>query len=44
MILDYGGVISLPQNPGNVANILRLMDRDYKSFYAAYLRLRTQYD
>lgn len=44
LILDYGGVISLPQNPENVTNILRLMDRDYQSFYSAYLRQRAQYD
>lgn len=44
LILDYGGVISQPQNPKNMDNILRSLKQDYNSFREVYQRQRVQYD
>jgi putative hydrolase of the HAD superfamily len=44
LILDYGGVISQPQNPENVNNILRSLKQDYYGFQEVYRRQRAQYD
>ena len=44
LILDYGGVISQPQNPENVNNILRSLKQDDNGFQEVYRRQRAQYD
>lgn len=44
LILDYGGVISQPQNRQNVDNILRLLGQDYDEFMQVYYDLRVGYD
>ena len=44
LILDYGGVISQPQNRQNVDNILRLLGKDYDDFMQVYYDLRVGYD
>lgn len=44
LILDYGGVISKPQNPDNVNNILQILRQDVDDFRDIYLRERESYD
>jgi putative hydrolase of the HAD superfamily len=44
LILDYGGVISQPQNPENVTNILHSLEQDHNGFSEVYFRQRGQYD
>ena len=44
LILDYGGVISQPQNPENVNNILRSLGQVHDGFSEVYFRQRGQYD
>ena len=44
LILDYGEVISKPQNSENVANMLRIFARECKDFMAVYRRNRDEYD
>ena len=44
LILDYGGVISQPQNPKNVNNILRSLKQNHNGFGEVYRRQRAQYD
>ncbi len=44
LILDYGGVISQPQNSGNVNNILQSLKLDIKDFKDVYTSQRAQYD
>ncbi len=44
LILDYGGVISQPQNPENVIAILKSVKRDINDFQEVYRSQREQYD
>lgn len=44
LILDYGGVISKPQNPENVNNILQILKQDYNDFRKVYQGKRENYD
>jgi len=44
LILDYGGVISQPQNRTNINNILQCLDQDYDDFMPVYYDLRAGYD
>ena len=44
LILDYGGVISQPQNPDNVNNILQIINQDYDDFMYVYQSHRAGYD
>jgi len=44
IILDYGGVISQPQNPENVNNILQSLKQEYIDFKEVYKSQRAQYD
>lgn len=44
LILDYGGVISQPQNPDNVNNILQSLGKSHNDFRQVYRSLRPQYD
>ena len=44
LILDYGGVISQPQNPENVNTILQCLGQDYDDFMQVYYDLRVGYD
>jgi putative hydrolase of the HAD superfamily len=44
LILDYGGVISKPQDSKNVHNILEILKRDYKDFRVVYQNKREHYD
>lgn len=44
LILDYGGVISLPQNPDNVNNILTRLGKECDDFHRVYRSLRPLYD
>ena len=44
LILDYGGVISQPQNRKNVDNILQWLQLDYDGFMQVYYDLRVGYD
>lgn len=44
LILDYGGVISLPQNPQNVDNILTSLGKGHNDFYQVYRNWRPMYD
>ena len=44
LILDYGGVISKPQNPDNVNNILQIISQDHNDFMDVYRSKRENYD
>lgn len=44
LILDYGGVISNPQNPDNVNNIIEILSQDLNDFMEVYRRKRENYD
>ena len=44
LILDYGGVISQPQNRANINNILQCLGQDYDDFMQVYYDLRAGYD
>ena len=44
LILDYGGVISLPQNPENVNNILTRLGKERDDVHRVYRSLRPLYD
>ena len=44
LILDYGGVISKPQNPENVNNILQILSQDHNDFMDVYRSKRENYD
>ncbi len=44
LILDYGGVISKPQNPDNVNNILQILKLDDNDFKNVYQDKRENYD
>ena len=44
LILDYGGVISKPQDFEHVANMYRILKREYKDFEIMYRRNRAEYD
>lgn len=44
LILDYGGVISRPQNPQNVENILHILQQADKDFSQIYQSQRANYD
>jgi len=44
LILDYGGVISKPQNPDNVNNILQILRQDDNNFRNVYQSERENYD
>ena len=44
LILDYGGVISRPQNPDNVASILRMVKQERDEFEKVYRSRRGDYD
>jgi hypothetical protein len=44
LILDYGGVISKPQNPDNVNNILQILSQDHNDFMDVYRSKRENYD
>ncbi len=44
VILDYGGVISQPQNSENVNNILKSLRREYNDFKEVYKSQRARYD
>jgi putative hydrolase of the HAD superfamily len=44
LILDYGGVISQPQNPENVNNLLTSLGKERNDFHRVYKSLRPQYD
>jgi putative hydrolase of the HAD superfamily len=44
LVLDYGGVISKPQNPDNVNNMLQLLCQDYNDFRNVYRSKRANYD
>ena len=44
LILDYGGVISNPQNPDNVNNILQILSQDRSDFMDLYRNKRDNYD
>ena len=44
LILDYGGVISRPQNPDNVASILRMVNQERDGFEKVYRGRRGDYD
>jgi putative hydrolase of the HAD superfamily len=44
LILDYGGVISKPQNPDNVNNILKILSQDESDFRNVYHSKREDYD
>ena len=44
LILDYGGVISRPQNRTNINNILKILSRPYHDFEAVYFQERAAYD
>ena len=44
LILDYGGVISQPQNPENVSHILQILKQAGSGFPEVYRRQRSQYD
>lgn len=44
IIFDYGGVISEPQNPDNVDNMLKIIDQDHHEFMEIYLNNRSGYD
>jgi len=44
LILDYGGVISLPQNRENIDFIVESLKQDYDDFIQVYYDLRGGYD
>lgn len=44
LILDYGGVISQPQNLENMNNILQSLKQDHDDFHQVYRSHRAQYD
>ena len=44
LILDFGGVISLPQNSENLYNILQTSNLEHNDFMKVYLNQRTNYD
>ena len=44
LILDYGGVISLPQKSENVENILRTLNLEYDDFIRIYYNERGAFD
>ncbi|MGV7223122.1 MAG: HAD family hydrolase [Nitrospinales bacterium] len=44
LVLDYGGVISQPQNPDNVNNILQILSQDDNYFKNVYQSIRDNYD
>lgn len=44
LILDYGGVISQPQNPDNVRRMAELVNQDYDDFRRVYTANRPPYD
>ena len=44
LILDYGGVISQPQNPQNVNNILHILQQIDNDFNQIYQNKRASYD
>ena len=44
LILDYGGVISHPQNPADVNQILQILGQEEQDFKQVYERQRADYD
>ena len=44
LVLDYGGVISKPQNPENVSNMLQILNQDDTDFRSVYREKRDNYD
>lgn len=44
LVLDYGGVISKPQNPDNVNNILQMLSQEDNDFRSIYRSKRANYD
>ena len=44
LILDYGGVISKPQNSANVNNILHILKQEHHDFNEIYQSKRASYD
>jgi epoxide hydrolase-like predicted phosphatase len=44
IVLDYGGVLSKPQNPDNVNNMLQILSQDDNEFRKAYQSNRGNYD
>jgi putative hydrolase of the HAD superfamily len=44
LVLDYGGVISKPQNPHNVNNILQILNQNDCDFRKVYQSKRENYD
>ncbi len=44
LILDYGGVISKPQDFEHVENMYRILEQEYKDFDIMYRRNRAEYD
>jgi putative hydrolase of the HAD superfamily len=44
LVFDYGGVISRPQNPDNVNNILQILGQDDNGFRSIYRSKRAKYD
>jgi putative hydrolase of the HAD superfamily len=44
LILDYGGVISLPQRSENVGNILQVLNLEHNEFMQVYLSQRRDFD
>ncbi len=44
LVLDYGGVISKPQNPENVSNMLQIINQDTSDFRIIYREKRDNYD
>ena len=44
LVLDYGGVISNPQNSDNVNNMLQILSQDHNDFRSVYRSKRENYD
>jgi putative hydrolase of the HAD superfamily len=44
LVLDYGGVISKPQNFDNVNNMLQILSQDHNDFRSVYRSRRDNYD
>jgi len=44
LVLDYGGVLSLPQREGEVATMARRLGAPLEEFWGAYLQHRGAYD
>ncbi|MGD1972471.1 MAG: HAD family phosphatase [Desulfobacterales bacterium] len=44
LVLDYGGVISKPQNPENLSNMLQIINKDESDFRIIYREKRDNYD